>query len=274
MRIFDTFMFFNELDLLEIRLHVLNDVVDRFVLVESTRDHAGRDKPLHFGDHRDRFAPFLDKIEHVVVDDMPRGDGREAGWKRENHQRRCIERGLHDAEEHDVVMVSDLDEIPRPGAVQQALERDGLVFFEQSFHCYFLNCRVPGAKWRGTGLTRFGRFKDAQRVRDLRDTAITWRYRHLPPRLSTVEDGGWHFTFLGGVDAIIHKIESFAHSEFNRPELKSRERILARIEEGKDLFLSEEEAVRFEFVELDDSFPSYLRDHADRYPELVYEPRR
>ncbi|MBY0430568.1 MAG: N-acetylglucosaminyltransferase, partial [Rhodospirillales bacterium] len=114
MRVFDCFSFFNEFDVLEIRLHELQGVVDRFVLVEADRTHAGQPKPLYFHENRQRFAAFLDRIEHVVVRDMPEGDDP---WRRERFQRDCITRGLGGAGPDDLVMVSDVDEIPRAAFV-------------------------------------------------------------------------------------------------------------------------------------------------------------
>jgi len=92
-RIFDCFTFLNEFDLLEIRLHELAQVVDRFVIAESPVTFTGRPKPLHFLDNRARFAAFADKIIHIVVDDQPVTD---SAWEREWHQRNALERGIAD----------------------------------------------------------------------------------------------------------------------------------------------------------------------------------
>ena len=86
--VYDCFPFFNELELLELRFVELNDVVDRFVIAEAPVTHAGKPKPMSFLEKRDRFKPWLDKIIHVVVDDMPTGTN---DWARENHQRNSLE---------------------------------------------------------------------------------------------------------------------------------------------------------------------------------------
>ena len=96
------FPFFKELEILEIRLRELWDLTDKFVLVESRKTHSGRDKPLFFADHRERFAPFMDKILHVVAD--PPDDAEI--WQRERFQRDAIERGLLDANPEDLIIVS------------------------------------------------------------------------------------------------------------------------------------------------------------------------
>ena len=107
----DAFQVFNELDMLEVRLHELNETVHRFVLVEATRTHSNKPKPLHFGENKDRFAAFLDKIIHVVVDDLP--DNSDA-WVLENFQRNAMLRGLTAAHSNDLVVIADVDEIPLP----------------------------------------------------------------------------------------------------------------------------------------------------------------
>jgi beta-1,4-mannosyl-glycoprotein beta-1,4-N-acetylglucosaminyltransferase len=247
---------------------VHDGLVDRFVLVEATRDHAGRDKPLHFAANKERFAKLLPKIIHVVVDDMPAGPDP---WKRENHQRRAIQRGLEGCKSDDLILVSDLDEVPRPETLAKSLATRGLSFFMQDYHCYFINCRARGnPKWPGSALLRYANLKDAQWVRNLRSNEPTWLRRVLPPHLGRIDDGGWHFGYLGGVDAIIRKIESAAHNEFNREALKTPERILARMEQGLDLFLDGDQALRYGFTELDESYPQYLRDNRDRYRHLLH----
>ena len=126
--IYDCFTFFNELDLLEIRLNVLNDVVDRFVLVEATKTHSGKDKPLYFNDNKERYKAFQHKVIHVIVDDYP---PFVTAWTYENHQRNAILRGLTQANPDDAIMISDLDEIPRPDLVCTHAQAKTTVLFIQ-----------------------------------------------------------------------------------------------------------------------------------------------
>ena len=127
--IYDCFTFFNELDLLEIRLNILNEVVDKFVLVEATRTHRGNPKPLYFKENKKRFAPFLDKIIHIVVDSYEPvekyiaskdSDPKLHSWAYENFQRHAIIHGLDDLKDEDSLIISDLDEIPTAEAVRRA----------------------------------------------------------------------------------------------------------------------------------------------------------
>ena len=121
-RIWDAFQVFNELDMLEVRLHELNETVHRFVLVEATRTHSNKPKPLHFRDNKVRFAAFANKIIHVVVDDLP--DNADA-WVLENYQRNAMLRGLQGAHADDLVIIADVDEIPVPYVLNLLRHCDG-----------------------------------------------------------------------------------------------------------------------------------------------------
>ena len=148
----DTFMFYNELDILELRLEVLDRYVDRFVLVEAEVNHVGGPKELFFQNNRDRYAKWIHKITHVVVhaDEAPKD---EDPWSREKFQRECIIRGLEDVPPDAIVMVSDVDEIP--DLTKVAFERmPSLVcavhmyMFQYSFDYMF-----TGEPWIGTVVT-------------------------------------------------------------------------------------------------------------------------
>ena len=111
-RLFDCFTFSDELDLLSFRLELLSDVVDGFVLVEAPRSFSGQPKPLVFQDNRDRFERYLSKVRHIVVSDLP--DPIPTRWIPEAFQRNAVERGLTDARDDDLILVSDVDEIFDP----------------------------------------------------------------------------------------------------------------------------------------------------------------
>lgn len=109
-RIVDAFLFYNEVELLEYRLDVLWDVVDMFVITEATLTFTGRPKPMYFD--KERYAKYLSKIVHVVVEDVPRD--APSAWTREAFQRDSIARGFQGLERDDVILLSDVDEIPNP----------------------------------------------------------------------------------------------------------------------------------------------------------------
>ena len=144
--LYDCFTFLNELDLLEIRLNILNKVVDKFVIVEATRTHSNQLKPLVFADNKERFRRFLDKIIYVVVDKYPL---IESAWTIENHQRNCIAKALAACHDDDVILISDLDEIPHPEKIKECLHAPGIKLFEQFMFYYFLNyLNVTDPVWR------------------------------------------------------------------------------------------------------------------------------
>jgi len=275
MMIYDCFIFFNEFELLEVRLHELTGVVDKFVLVEATRTHANKPKPLHFQENRARFSSFADRIIHIVVDDSP--DSADA-WVIERFQRNCISRGLVDCRPDDLIMVSDADEIPRATTVRELHERmrytDNVVArlahrvvkrissikplrkefrkfhpyvwgLQQTGYCYFLNCPTL-APWYGTHVVRYRDFSIADEIR--------YSGYH------TVDNGGWHFSSMGGVERVRQKLASYAHQELNTPEFTDPERVRARMEND----------VRA--VPVDESFPLHIRTHQDKFSTWIKAP--
>ena len=117
--VYDCFIFNDELELLEIRLNELSPVVDRFVLVEGDKTLSGRPKPLHFADHRQRFAEFSDRIVHLTITGDAWPDGHDS-WTREWHQRNQIQAALEGCRLQDLIIISDADEIAHPDAVRRA----------------------------------------------------------------------------------------------------------------------------------------------------------
>src|SRR6476620_1912740 len=147
-RLFDCFTLFNELDLLELRLRELDALVHRFVLVEAPRTFTGLPKPLHFKQNRDRFQPFLPKIVYVELEEFPADLA--SAWDREYFSRRAIMRGLDSAAPDDLVLISDVDEIPKPANLETALRSPSsarrLTVFESEAYLHYLNARsrLPG----------------------------------------------------------------------------------------------------------------------------------
>ncbi|MBK9148635.1 MAG: hypothetical protein IPM12_12570 [Flavobacteriales bacterium] len=289
--IHDCFTFFNELDLLEIRLRELDPVVDRFVLVEATLTHQGKPKPLHFAENKSRYAAWLHKIEHVVVDRYPpRPDGD--GWVYEKHQRNCIIDGLKGVAPRDQVLISDVDEIPHPDAVRKAAGMHGFRIFRQRMFYYYLNCvnatqhRGKGYRWNGTVMIDGSMVREP--LQDYREMSalllntftpplarrlyytikLRWQLIRLGWRPRYINDGGWHFSYLGGVDRIISKLESFAHAEYNKPEYKDPRRIKRAIEQGEDLF---GRGFRYRFVPMDASWPRAVMADKERWAAFFSE---
>lgn len=258
MTVYDAFTYFNELDVLEIRLHELAEVVDRFVLVEAARTFSGQPKPLFFDEVRrsPHLAPFLPRITRIVVDDLPGPDA--SPWQREAFQRNAILRGLGDAEPDDVVLIGDVDEIPRAAALRHFLDvRGEAACFWMPLYYYRLNCRnVAGAAHDPLTVAIRRRF-----LRTPQETRLE-RF-HLPG----IADAGWHFSYLGNEQAIRRKIEAFSHQEFNTPEFTADGVIERRVAAGEDLFGRGE--FRWAYVPLDGSFPAYVSENRERFAALI-----
>ena len=279
--IYDCFSFFNELDLLEIRLNVLKDVVDKFVLVEATRTHTGRPKPLYYEENRSRFKEFEDRIVHIVVDDFSEAEKlstvREKAWAVENIQRNTIAKGLIGAKPDDTILISDLDEIPKPEAVRRAVGLPGVTRLGMKIYNYYLNLHdYSTSQWMlATQVLSYGTFCDPLTYRGFKFGEFVIRSVNAYPSATmirflksqrTFRNAGWHFSYLGGVEAIRNKIKSIAHTEFDTERTVTDEWIEARIAAGEDLFRRGD---RCFVVAIDETFPRYLRENADRYTRLI-----
>ena len=279
--IYDCFSFFNELDLLEIRLNVLKDVVDRFVLVEAGETHSGKSKPLYYKENESRFAAFKDKIIYIGIERFP--EMCTTDWARENYQRNAIAQGLQGAKDDDVVLISDLDEIPRPELISKYVGKRGVTVFDQNYFAYFLNYRnVRQQWWHGTRMLSYQDLCHAfDGVKVIKNeflpeeinkgtTASKIRCRTLPRARGgqrVVKNGGWHFTSLGGAEKLAEKMASFAHQEYNpgceRIDIGALQKM---INAGMGPFWK----MRCFAEELDDSYPLYVRENKDRFSSLIY----
>jgi beta-1,4-mannosyl-glycoprotein beta-1,4-N-acetylglucosaminyltransferase len=268
MKVFDCFTFFNELDLLEFRLKLLDPCVDHFVIAESNITHSGKPKPYHFEEAKDRFKKWQQKIiylpvrqsaEGMVFEEQKSYNPGSAAWKLENGQRNALLGAASYMKDNDLVLLSDLDEIPGPAAIKKAAASQMPLVFSLLFHYYYLNCQHAGNErwWNGTIASTGKQFRETT-PQDLRDKRN---------ELSVVKKAGWHFSYLGGSEKIKQKIRSFAHTEFNKEEFLNDENIRKAIEEGKDIF--NRPGVNYQFVSLY-YYPRYLRKIMRQYPQLLY----
>jgi beta-1,4-mannosyl-glycoprotein beta-1,4-N-acetylglucosaminyltransferase len=251
MKVFDCFIFFNELELLEIRLNTLDKYVDYFVIVESKKTFSFKNKPLYYFDNRHLFEKFQDKIIHVVTDFEYQSD-----WGNEAHQRNCIKEGLirMSANPGDIIILSDLDEIPNlEGFKFNNVGLEVYTFLHQYYY-YYLNCKMS--------LTQY--ISKVFKVEHLEYRSVQ-EMRGFGP-LVKVDKMGWHFSFIGDTDKIRQKIDSFAHQDMNLPEFTDEEKLKERIDNNKDLF---DRNYDFETVEIDKSFPSYIVKNKNKYQHII-----
>ena len=282
--VYDCFIFYNELDLLEIRLNELNNVVDKFVLVEASRTFQNNTKPFFFEDNKERFAKFLDKIIHIKITKYPFFIpiiNPFSPWKLEFFQRDSILKGLVNCNLDDVVLISDVDEIPNSIVLKQSLDKgiSKIYGLKMDMFMYFLNNKLiydegsnmtkEEAKdgiWHCTALLPYKLLK--KRPHKLRK--IIMRTKRRGELYEIIANAGWHFTYIGGVKNIVKKIEAFSHSEFNLNEFKDEKNILKLINDGKDLFGRDME---FEIVDEDYKFPKYLKskEGLDQFKDYFYK---
>lgn len=269
-KIYDCFCYFNEDLLLELRLETLWSYVDYFVIVESQYTFSGKPKALNF--KPELFTKYQEKIRYLVADKNP--EGTSDAWSNERFQRNYIAHGILDANPDDWIIISDLDEIPRPETIAQFNpSRYKRGDFAQFAYAYYLNnrCTVNGKAILqcGSKITTYaqylGFFNSAESVRNYKSRGL-WRQikRNWFKRfqVQTIKNGGWHFSWLDGVDKIILKLESYAHQEYNRGEYKNPAIMQAKIASGEDILNPKS---RCERQAIDKQFPKVLVKNPSRY---------
>ena len=279
-RIYDCFCYFNEDMLLELRLETLWDHVDYFVISEASYTHAGQDRKTEFD--IEKFKKYESKIRYIRLDQRP--EGPNGFWKNENFIRNNVANGLYDAKPNDLILISDLDEIPKPEAIGQydpAYMRRDLC---QRYYSYYLNNYwmgdvddqdhlIPNSNvWHGTKITTYQHFVEffkgnATSVRIFKSSGFLRGLKRAWFKLfknQLIQDGGWHFTWVFSIENIIKKIESTAHQEFNRADHKDPERIIALIRSGRDV---NKPRARYQLQELDAQFPPYLLANQARWKD-------
>ena len=281
MKVFDSFIFFNELDLLEMRLNILNDVVDYFVLTESPFTVSGNEKPLYYQENKDRFGKFNDKIVHHVTEEIP-NDFTHLLEKTKFHvaykendpygtpminlpvrfQRALFNRnnsafGIEKAgvTDEDLVITSDADEIINPLLLQD------LEWFNPSNH-YVAECRAFYYKlnflyqeeWLGSRLCTW---------KHLKNTTID-QHRQNHQNAHKIQDAGWHFSFLGNAENFKLKLASYEHTENNTATVTGNAE--EKIESGLDPL---GRGQTYKAVPIDDSYPDYITTNQEKYAEFI-----
>lgn len=267
-KVYDCFPFCKEFEQLEIRLNELDSEVDYFVLVEGTETHSGLKKPLYFEENKERFAKWLPKIRHIVVDKWPEyvAGVSDSSWARERAQRDAAMQGLHDATDYDVVITGDADEVIDVKSLRSYRRHMGICKLEMSLYYYFLNYQSSD----GNGKWYESRILPVAELRRQNLVFSTTRYIPLHT-LPTLHNAGWHWSFQGGVDEVMKKIQSWAHQEYNRPDILDRDRVERLIDEGKDVFGREQ--MTYHTVSIDETFPQYVRDNTEKFKTMIREAK-
>ena len=266
MKVYDVLPFFNELDILEIRLQELWNEVDYFVITESNLSHSGKPKEYILLDNWQRFKPYHEKIRRIAVDDMPETTD---SWVRERHQRRQGLKGLTDLTKEDIVIVSDCDEIARAEIISLIKEDENdydryiLCLAQLQYKVNYMKY-FPYAKNPNCMVTRGRAFTDPQQERE-----YTFHWKNpAPPNTVEIDHGGWHFTYFGDDTHAIKKIQNFAHIETDTPDMISRHNIEWFIT-NKYGHHGPNDPERFEIVQVDGYFPECIVNNQEKYADRI-----
>ncbi len=243
MKVFDCFMYFDEEVVLDLRLNVLNDYVDYFVVVESNFTHRGEKRKLMFDPKK--FEKFKNKLIYLVYDKQPENlekiydydneDEKSRKYilnaaQRENGQRNFILQGLNEAKNDDIVLVSDVDEIPNLENIDFKKINQKLIFFKQEMFYYKFNLKLPNIIWTGTKACKKKHLVSPQWLRNIKDRRYSfYRLDILFSKTKYIDiefilDGGWHFSNIKTATEIEHKLKSYLHHrEFDENPMSKEE---------------------------------------------------
>lgn len=248
-KVFDCCMFFSELDMLELRMNILDPVVDWFVVCEAEETHSGQPKPLNFLDNYDRFRQWRNKIIYINAGEL--SNGQRNSWQRENYHRSKIAEGLFSAASQDIVIVGDCDEIPNSDVIGN-LADSGIqaAQLELDFHYYNFNHRVQEG-W-AIGAYRAWIQPDPNKIRTCNG--------YSPRRIL---DAGWHLSYFLTPEKVIEKVDAFMHHADVAADMpRDTVWVAERMASGLDLF---GRTVQIEHVPTSDRLPRYVLDNADKF---------
>ena len=296
MRIFDCFMYYDEDLVLDIRLNTLKNFVDRFVIVESNFFHSGKRRNLKFDINK--FSKFKDKIVYIVQDQEPNNlyilkDQDNESIKsgklihnahiRENYQRNFIQKGLDKANDDDVILVSDVDEIPNVSDLNVAKINNKIVIFEQFIFYYKLNRFLDGFKWYGTKGCKKKILKSPQWLRNIKNKNFKfWRLDTLFSEKKYINkiyinNGGWHFSNLKSPSDIELKLKSYLHHrdfEVENIDLKEISKMVKNNETIYDMYADKTEKKfsdkkRKLSLFPKDSLPQFVKENENRFKDWL-----
>jgi hypothetical protein len=253
MKIVDTFLFWNEFDILELRLSETYDYIDEFVIVECDYTFTGKYKGYGLETHKDRYAKWWDKVTYIKVSDPPNTGNP---WDNERWQRGNFSLGWKDLGKDDVIIVSDVDEIVRPRCLVEIrnTDYDVYVFRMAAFtlRYNYLCLDYPWVKAKAfRGYQAHG--EDMRNMKNFNDKKVL-----------NMEHSGWHFTWLGNESEITNKIQSFSHFEMNTPKFLNSLNIEKSIQENRNHFNT-----RMAKVTIDSYFPKSLIENLEKYSNLI-----
>lgn len=303
MRVYDCFTFFNEIELLEIRLMLLGSCVDYFVIVEANKTLRGKEKDfflVELCEKSEIIQKYMNKIRYIQVEDMPNviGDNQ---WTLEHYQRNAILRGLTDCQDDDIIMISDLDELPNPMVIKNIctckidclysgnnykdkfknfmyimslgniakLKKYRLekildispVTFNMRLFYYYMNCEAK-SKWFGTVISKFRNLSIPQYLRD---------HRQKYPSVNA----GWHFSYLGGIKQIKAKLSAIVDDndvltkQMNQIQVDEIY-ITNCLKKGLDLYGRKGKQYSYSFIDINDIGFPLIKEVKKKYKKFIF----
>lgn len=250
-KIIDAFLFFNEFNLLKLRLGYLNDVVDHFIICECNHTHSSIPKPYYFDEI---INDIPENIRKKIIRVKYEVDGRyyyNDSWRLENEQRDFIGKNLSQFSPNDLIMISDVDEIPRKKVVKDIANISTIddLFVAKCEFFYYNFTTFLNNDWKGTTFSSVQKCieKGSHSLRLIDDQNIEL--------YKLIENGGWHFSYFCDPEKIKHKIESFAHSEFNLDSYKNEENISDAITNKRDIYNKQTFFTEYNF----DNYPEDIK---------------
>ncbi len=295
MNIYDCFMYFDEDLLLDLRLNILNKFVKKFIISEATYTHNGKKKKLNFDINN--FKKFKDKIVYIKVEKQPNdlleiyeNDTKDKkgeklilnGMSRDYFQRENLQLGLKNISEEDLVLISDLDEIPNLENLDKNIINNNIVIFEQKMFYYKFNLHYENFTWHGTKGIKFKNFQSPQWLRNIKGKKYSkWRLDVLFSKkkfsnISFVKDGGWHFSCMRSPKDLEKKLLNFAHHyEFEESGLKTND-IEKMIRENRAIYDYQVDMrenkwkgeKKLKILEKS-KLPSYIKSNLDKYNDWL-----
>lgn len=266
MKIYDCITYFDEDLILKIRLNVLYNFVDKFIISEGAFNHRGIKRKLHF--NIDNFKEFSKKIIYVPVENFPNLNNP---WDMLKYQRNSSNKFLDNLDKNDYVIVSDVDEIPNPSKILEFINSNNNIgVFEQLMFYYKLNIlNETSPLWHGSKICKYKYFKSPEWLRAYKSKQYPWWRIDKPKNLNILKDGGWHYSFLYNLEGIIKKISSYQHSEYDNDEIKNKDNLINKIKNKQDLFGRN---YKYKNINLDKrTAPEYIIENLHNFREWIDE---
>ena len=263
-------MYFDEDLMLDLRLNILSKYVDKFIIAEATRDHSGKEKKLNF--NYKNFSKFEDKIKYLIIDDIPLNvKSKKKNWTpnhlRDQYQRNSLLEGFKNCSEDDLIMISDIDEIPDPKKISEfKIKNKDACFLQKNFQSKLNLLNITDKYWMGTKICKKKYLKSPQWLRNIKTKKRPFWKIYKPKEPQLILDGGWHFSFLKKPEDIAIKIKAYSHQEFYKDEFIDINKIGTRIKNEKDLF---DRNIQYKKIEVDNSFPEYIFNNKTKLKEWI-----